>query len=64
MDEVKAADKDAKAEGKDALSTFRACKKAGGTSFKLLMLKYRSKCGSVGRGFSRLPAFEVNLAVL
>ena len=56
LSDVKAAEADAKAEGKTALLHFKKCKKEGGSPFKLLMLKYRSKCGSVGRGHKR-PAF-------
>ena len=55
LTDIKAADKDAKSESKEALDQFRKSRKKGGPEFKLVMIKWKAKCGNVGRGFARPP---------
>ena len=48
INDIKYAEKDAKAQGKEALLCFRKTKKLGGNAFALAMYRYRSKCTKAG----------------
>ena len=55
--DVKAAERDAKRQGKDALQAFRLLKKRGNAQFRDCVMTYKAKCQSCGRGHQR-PSFD------
>ena len=55
--DVRAAERDAKAQGAEALKAFKKVRKLGNDEFVVAIHTYRSKCAGFGRGVAR-PAFQ------
>ena len=54
--DVKAGQRDAKSQGKEALEAWKKVRRQGGSAFAGAIQAYKSKCAGFGRGFRR-PAF-------
>ena len=55
--DVRAAERDAKCQGKDAHDAFKKLRKKGGAEFVTTVNVHKAKCSGFGRGFKR-PAFQ------